>query len=81
MKYIEDNALEAQEHFQKLLMYVQNNRDKDAHYMEKEIFQRLLAIGNSLMKLYISTVGTGDVGKKIELRDGNKLKHIGEFER
>jgi hypothetical protein len=78
MKYIEDNALEAQEHFQKLLMYVQNNRDKDSHYMEKEIFQRLLAIGNSLMKLYISTVGTGDVGKKIELRDGNKLKHIGE---
>lgn len=78
MKYIEEESLEAQEHFENLLMFVQNNTDKDAHYMETEIFQRLLKLGNSLMQMYISSVGTGKVGKYIELDDGRKFKSSGE---
>lgn len=63
MDYIEEKALEAQEHFENLLMFVKNNSDKDANYMEKEIFSKLLQLGNSLMNIYVSSVGTGDVGK------------------
>ena len=75
MNYIEEKALEAQEHFKDLLMFTQNNDDKDANYMEKEIFERLLQLGLKLMQVYIESVGTGNVGKFIILKDGTKLKH------
>jgi len=75
MNYIEKKALETQEHFEDLLMFAQNNNDKDANYMEKEIFERLLRLGLKLMQVYIESVGTGDVGKFIMLKDGSKLKH------
>lgn len=78
MDYIEHKALEAQEHFKDLLMFTQNNNDKDAHFMEKEIFQRLLKIGNTLMSIYITSIGTGDVGGHIKLEDGNTLTHEGK---
>ena len=76
MDYIEVKVIEAQEHFENLLMFVKNNNDKDAHYMEKEIFKRLLQLGNALMNIYITTVGTGDEGKYIKLKDGSTLKHV-----
>ncbi len=76
MNYLEDKALDAQEHFENLLMFAKNNSDKDANFMEKEIFNRLLKFGNTLMKVFIDTVGTGDVGNIIKLKDGKKLKHV-----
>ena len=70
MNYLEDKALEAQEHFENLLMFAKNNSDKDVNFMEKEIFNKLLKLGNTLMKVFIDTVGTGDVGNVIKLKDG-----------
>ena len=75
MKYFEDKAIEAQEHFSNILMFAKNNSDKDVNYMEKEIFNKLLALGNTLMKVFIDTVGTGNSGNILELKDGKKLKH------
>lgn len=76
MNYFEDKALEAQEHFENILMFAKNNSDKDADFMEKEIFNKLLKLGNTLMKVFIDTVGTGDVGNVIKLKDGKELKHV-----
>jgi len=76
MEYFEDKAIEAQEHFKDILMFAKDNNDKDANYMEQEILNKILMLGNSLMQVYIATVGTGDSGKIVELQDGKKLKHV-----
>jgi hypothetical protein len=75
MSYIEEKAKEVQEHFDKLLMFAKNNADKDAYFMEKELFQKLLKLGLTFLEIYIESVGTGNVGKKIELDNGEELKH------
>lgn len=75
MDYIEKLCSEAQEHFDDLLMFAKNNRDKEIHVMEKQIFEGLLKTGNALMKVYISSSGTGKMGNIIELKNGKKLKH------
>ena len=53
MSYIEEKAKEAQEHFDKLLMFAKNNADKDAFFMEKELFQKLLKLGLTFLEIYI----------------------------
>jgi hypothetical protein len=70
MRYLEEKATIAQEQFFNLLVFAQNNKEKDANYMEVEIFQRLLIIGKTLMEIYIDSVGTGDQGKHLEASNG-----------
>jgi hypothetical protein len=78
MQYIEEKALEAQEHFRNLIMFAKKNKDKDANFMEQEIFQRLLQIGNAAMSIYIASAGTGNRGKHVEIEGGVKLTHEGK---
>jgi len=52
MEYIEKETIEAQEHFIETLMFAQNNSDKDIHFMEKAIFEKMLVLGNRIIRVH-----------------------------
>lgn len=78
MEFVEDYALIAQEHFSDLLMFVQNSEQIEPYSFEKDLFNRLLKIGNILMRLYITKKGTGNIGPNATLEKGDKLTHYGQ---
>lgn len=57
------------------MTFVENSSDNDSFSAEKSIFDGLLKLGNDLLNLYVCKQGTGNVGKNIVLKDGNKLTH------
>lgn len=78
MEYLEDNTEKLQEHFNEILMFAGNNSDKEFDFMEKEIFSRILKLGQSLIQGYVDSANTEDFGKHIEISFGEKLTHQGK---
>ena len=49
-----------------------------AHEVEKEIWQRLLAMGRQATGHFLQMQGDGDVGETVEIPDGKELKRLPE---
>jgi len=78
MEYLDANALKAQEHFDKILMLAQNNESKEINWMEKSIFEELLKLGQTCLKMHIDNANRQDFGNHIKVTDGTgKLTHQG----
>ena len=50
----------------------------NAHVAEKEILQRILAMGRQAMGQFLRMQGEGDVGETIEMPDGKTLRRLDE---
>jgi hypothetical protein len=76
-------AAEARDDLEGIIAFVEGGAERlEAHEMERGIFARILALGRTLMKLYFSRRGTGDVGAAIIETGGRVLKRSkGLFER
>ena len=49
-----------------------------AHVVEKGVWQRILAMGRQATGQFLQMQGDGDMGKTIEMPDGNELKRLPE---
>ena len=73
---MEENILEAQGKFNKLLDFV--TRDAltlELDRVEGELFRMLLGLGRILLELFLRSVGTGHVGRTATLEDGSVLRY------
>jgi hypothetical protein len=72
---VEESIAEGQKEVENLFEFVRTQADQlEAHMMEKEIFKRVLGIGQAAMKTFFAEKGTGDKGDQIERDDGVVLK-------
>jgi len=49
---------------------------KHAHEVEQSIFSRVLEIGHQAFDCFLKIQGDGDVGEKLTLHDGKKVKRL-----
>ena len=47
-----------------------------AHFVEEELFRKLLALGRQLYARFLALQGTGDVGERFTLPDGRQLRRL-----
>ncbi len=52
-----------------------------AHVMEKDVWQRVLAMGRQAMGQFFQLQGDGDVGETIEMTDRKTLRRLDELHR
>ena len=76
-------AAEARDDLESIIAFVEGEAElQEAHEMERGIFSRVLSLGLTMMKLYFSRRGTGDVGAGIiETGDRKLTRSKGLFER
>ena len=66
----EKSIAEGQAQYESLLQFVKENATHlEAHEAEKEVFNRVLAIGLAAMKLYFAEKGSGDHGEQLIKND------------
>lgn len=71
---VEKSILEGENEVKELFGFVTaNSPDMKAYDMEKQIFSRVMLIGQAAMKCYFAEKGTGEVGDEVVLEDGTVL--------
>ena len=73
---MEENILEAQREFNKLVDFVTRDAlNLELHKVEAELFRMLLGLGRMLLELFLRSVGTGNVGQTAALENGSVLRY------
>lgn len=62
---------EAQDEFKEIVHYVLTEaQGQKLHEVERGLLQRLLALGLTLLRLFLAQRGTGRIGERVQTADG-----------
>ena len=70
--------LKAQQQLQAMEAFVEQAADDEQRIdrVERELFNRLLAIGRTLLEAFVAAQGDGDAGAKLPMSDGRVLRRL-----
>lgn len=73
---MEQKILETREEFNKLVEFVTGEAvGREIHEVEGELFRMLLRLGRVLLELFLSAVGTGNVGQTVTTAEGSVMEY------
>ena len=73
---MEENILEAKAEFNKVIDFVTGEAlGREIDVVEGELFRMLLRLGRQLLQLFLSGVGTGNVGQTVTTAEGSVMRY------
>jgi len=73
---MEENILEARAEFNKVIDFVSGEAlAREIDVVEGELFRMLLRLGRQLLQLFLSSVGTGNVGQTVTTAEGSVMQY------